>query len=58
MYAGPTDRYCMTFFVTKIVIEGVRGASYVSDVAVDDVSLRPGECSRLPKLEPGKPHSL
>lgn len=37
--------FCLLFHL-KIVFEGVRGISYLGDIAVDDVSLSGGSCNQ------------
>lgn len=36
----------------SIVFEGVKGANYTSDIAIDDISLSQGSCSQLPTGTP------
>ncbi|XP_033751988.1 MAM and LDL-receptor class A domain-containing protein 1-like [Pecten maximus] len=42
-----------THSVTNVVIEGVRGTSYLGDIAVDDVNLFAGSCSAGTTASPG-----
>ena len=35
-------------FQTRLTFEGVRGSSWSGDIAIDDVSIRPGSCSGIP----------
>ena len=42
-----------TFFLkVQVTFEGVRGNSYRGDIAIDDVSVRPGSCSGTPPTPP------
>ena len=36
----------------SLVFEGVKGANYTSDIAIDDISLSPGTCAQLPTGTP------
>lgn len=41
----------------QIIFEGVRGTSYEGDIAIDDVTLKKGDCPRKP-LGPNKGESV
>ena len=36
----------------SIIFEGVKGANYTSDIAIDDISLSQGSCAQLPTGTP------
>lgn len=38
---------------TQIIFEGVRGSGYLGDIAIDDVTLKKGECPRK-QMDPNK----
>lgn len=38
---------------SQIIFEGVRGSGYLGDIAIDDVTLKKGECPRK-QLDPNK----
>lgn len=40
----------------QIIFEGVRGTSYEGDIAIDDVTLKKGDCPRKP-IGPNKGES-
>ncbi|KAH0518123.1 MAM domain-containing glycosylphosphatidylinositol anchor protein 1 [Microtus ochrogaster] len=40
----------------QIIFEGVRGSGYLGDIAIDDVTLKKGECPRR-QMDPNKGHS-
>lgn len=37
----------------QIIFEGVRGSGYLGDIAIDDVTLKKGECPRK-QIDPNK----
>lgn len=37
----------------QIIFEGVRGSGYLGDIAIDDVTLKKGECPRK-QMDPNK----
>lgn len=37
----------------QIIFEGVRGSGYLGDIAIDDVTLKKGECPRR-QMDPNK----
>jgi len=41
----------------QIIFEGVRGTSYEGDIAIDDVTLKKGDCPRKP-IGPNKGKSV
>lgn len=41
----------------QIIFEGVRGSGYLGDIAIDDVTLKKGECPRR-QMDPNKGMSL
>lgn len=41
----------------QIIFEGVRGTSYEGDIAIDDVTLKKGDCPRKP-IGPNKGESV
>jgi hypothetical protein len=38
--------FCCFYFGKQVIFEGVRGTSYLGDIAIDDVSLTAGSCSQ------------
>lgn len=51
-HAGLCPMLCL-----QIIFEGVRGTSYEGDIAIDDVTLKKGDCPRKP-AGPNKGESL
>lgn len=42
---APLTAHCLR---PQIIFEGVRGTSYEGDIAIDDVTLKTGDCPRKP----------
>lgn len=57
--AGPPQLHrglCPVLWL-QIIFEGVRGTSYEGDIAIDDVTLKKGDCPRKP-IGPNKGESV